>query len=271
MSHVIKTSIHTPRSQKLRVAMVVWTFPTLSQTFVLDQIRGLLERNHDVDIFALKGPWPKGKPYHADFDRLDLQQRTFAATAKPQGILQRFQLTGRLLCRQLIKNPQSVVRWAASCMQGKSVSLRCLDAITPRIFQNTYDIAHCQFGTLGNLSLALEQIGMRFKRLVVTYRGYDISSVIQQSGPRVYDRLFKRADMVMANCDFFMSRLIELNCDPAKLRVHRSGIACDRFVFRRPLPPVKRPVRLITVGRLVKKRESSMRLKPLRASWLKEW
>ena len=216
MSHVTKTSIHSPRSQKLRVAMVVWTFPTLSQTFVLDQIRGLLERNHDVDIFALKGPWPEGKPYHADFDRLELQQRTFAATAKPQGILQRFQLTGRLLCRQLIKNPQSVVRWAASCMQGKSVSLRCLDAITPRIFQNTYDIAHCQFGTLGNLSLALEQIGMRFKRLVVTYRGYDISSVIQHSGPRVYDRLFKRADMVMPNCDFFRSRLIELNCDPAK-------------------------------------------------------
>ena len=234
--------------------MIVSTFPKLSQTFVLDQVRGLIERGHEVDIFSLAGPCPDGTPQHTDFDQLGLKQRTFAAIAKPRSKLRCLQLSGRLFCRQLVLDPLWLGRWLASCFRGKPAPLRYLDAIVPRLSQGNYDIVHCQFGTLGNKALALELTDAPFNRLVVTFRGHDISSELRRRGPRIYDRLLKRADLVMANCDFFAHRLLAMNCDPAKLHVHRSGIDCDRFSFRQPSPPQQRPVRLITVGRLVEKK-----------------
>ena len=36
----------------MNVAFIVSRFPSISQTFILRQITGLLDRGHDVDIFA---------------------------------------------------------------------------------------------------------------------------------------------------------------------------------------------------------------------------
>ena len=38
----------------MKVAFVVPEFPSLSQTFVLNQITGLMDLGHDVDIFAYR-------------------------------------------------------------------------------------------------------------------------------------------------------------------------------------------------------------------------
>jgi len=36
----------------MKIAFIVNEFPSLSQTFALNQIAGLIDRGHDVDIFA---------------------------------------------------------------------------------------------------------------------------------------------------------------------------------------------------------------------------
>ena len=38
---------------RMKLAHFVRTFPTLSETFLLRQIRGLLQASHDVDIYTL--------------------------------------------------------------------------------------------------------------------------------------------------------------------------------------------------------------------------
>ena len=38
----------------MKIAFIVDNFPCLSQTFVLNQITGLIERGHEVDIYAKK-------------------------------------------------------------------------------------------------------------------------------------------------------------------------------------------------------------------------
>ena len=234
--------------------MFVSTFPSLSQTFVIDQIRGLLERGHDVDIFSLTGAAAESTVRHADFDQLGLERRTYHAAAIPRGKVRRLLLSILLFVYQFLKNPAWIGRWLLSSLRGRPASLRLISGIVPRLSAVKYDIVHCQFGTLGNKVLALEETGMRFHRLAVTFRGYDISSEYLRRGPRHYDRLLKRADLVMANCHFFAKRLLATGCDVEKLKIHRSGIACDRFVYRQPVVPKERPLRLITVGRLVGKK-----------------
>ena len=46
--------------QKLRIAIVVGTFPTVSETFIVNQIISLIEAGHFVQIFAFR----KGNTQH---------------------------------------------------------------------------------------------------------------------------------------------------------------------------------------------------------------
>src|SRR3546814_17312189 len=58
----------------MRIAIFVSEFPALSETFVMRQVVGLLERGHDVTVFADR---PRAETLtHPDFDRYDLQRRT---------------------------------------------------------------------------------------------------------------------------------------------------------------------------------------------------
>ena len=41
-------------SVKLKIAFIAGVFPALSETFILNQITGLIDLGHDVDIFALE-------------------------------------------------------------------------------------------------------------------------------------------------------------------------------------------------------------------------
>jgi len=51
----------------MKIAFIVTTFPTLSETFILDQITGLLDMGHDVEIFAQTNP--KDKKVHSDIEK----------------------------------------------------------------------------------------------------------------------------------------------------------------------------------------------------------
>ena len=41
---------------KMKIAFIVGAFPTLSETFIPNQITGLLDMGHDVEIFAQANP-----------------------------------------------------------------------------------------------------------------------------------------------------------------------------------------------------------------------
>ena len=58
----------------MRIAFIVGRFPALSQTFILRQVTGLLERGHEVEIFAQRpGEEPVG---HRDVETFELMKRT---------------------------------------------------------------------------------------------------------------------------------------------------------------------------------------------------
>ena len=58
----------------MRIAVVVARFPALSETFILDQITGLIDRGHHVDIFANEAGHEQ--PSHSDVESYNLTRRT---------------------------------------------------------------------------------------------------------------------------------------------------------------------------------------------------
>ncbi|MFQ5730137.1 MAG: glycosyltransferase, partial [Waddliaceae bacterium] len=124
---------------------------------------------------------------------------------------------------------------------------------SPILDKGPYDIIHCQFGVLGAEFVELKELASLKSRLVVSFRGYDISKFVSTHGAAVYDPLFKRGDCFLPNCDSFKRRLLALGCDPSKITVLRSGIDCDKFTFA-PRESASNSTRFVTIGRLVEKK-----------------
>lgn len=215
----------------MRVAVLVARFPSLSQTFILNQITGLIDRGVAVDIYAHA---PSGEPKaHPDVDAYRLPDRTHYGFGIGRGRLAR-----------------GLWRLGALGASGPRAMLTRLLGLR----QRRYDVIHAHFGPLGHQGLALREAGLLDGRLVTSFHGYDITRHVQEFGEHCYERLFDRGDLFLPISERWRSRLIELGCESGKIAVHRMGIDCRRFVFTPRPRPASGPVRLVTIARLVEKK-----------------
>ena len=92
----------------MKIALIVPEFPSLSQTFVLNQITGLIDRGHQVDIFAER---PDNQPkMHADISKYKLLQRTYYLPCLPRNKIVRVLKGLNLSIKYIFKKPDVVLR-----------------------------------------------------------------------------------------------------------------------------------------------------------------
>jgi colanic acid/amylovoran biosynthesis glycosyltransferase len=239
----------------MKIAFLVWRFPILSEAFILNQITGLIDRGHEVRIYALNGLPENLSKVHPVIEEYHLLERTYYPPTRPDNYLWRVLKAIGLLFANLDKG-------SLSCLQLLNVfkydwqvtSLKWLYRAIPLLQDRSYDIIHCQFGTLGNMGLVFRQTGLLQGKLITTFRGIDISSYVREQGDGVYEQLFQEGDFFLANCEFFRNRAIALGCHPEKIVVHGSGIDCSKFTFTPRYLPNDKRVRIATTGRLVEKK-----------------
>ncbi len=236
----------------MKIAFIVGQFPVLSETFILNQITGLLERGHEVDIYAdCPGNLDK---LHDDVVSYQLLDRTYYLPEIPTNLLWRTIKGWGLFATRFMQAPGDTLQSLNFFKHGKqAISLWLLYTLIPN-FQKKYDIVHCQFGTVSFRGMAFRAVNSPEAKLITIFRGHDISNFVKEKGENVYEPLFRRGDYFLANCDFFKRRVIELGCNPQKIKVHGSGLDYSRFPFRTRQFPEDGFVRIATVGRLVEKK-----------------
>ena len=231
----------------MNIAFIVDEFPSISQTFVLNQITGLLERGHEVDVYARHVR--SEQQQHADVLRYGLLERTRKLTC-PNDRWVRF-IGGVDLCaRKLRVNPRAVCRSLNVFRYGRTAaSLTLLFESAP--FFRSYDIVHCQFGHNGRFGARLKELGLQ-KKLVVTFHGWDIRKGVSEGGA-IYSDVWDQADCLIAISEYNREHLLRLGGDPEKIVYHPVGIDCKRFCCKRqPARAPGDPVRILSVARLVK-------------------
>ncbi|MBF2013751.1 MAG: glycosyltransferase [Rivularia sp. T60_A2020_040] len=236
----------------MRVAFIVSDFPILSETFIINQIVGLIERGHEVDIYAdYKGDLNK---VHPDVEKYALLKRTYYLPEISENFLARIFNGLFIFLKNILQNPFLTLRSLNFFKYGKSaIYLYLLYSTIPNL-SKTYDIIHCQFGTLSFRGMAFRIMHSPDAKLITTFRGYDISSFVETKGRDIYSELFKSGDFFLANCDFFKPRVIALGCNPKNIVVHRSGLDCNKFPFAFRYPSADGKIRIATTGRLVEKK-----------------
>lgn len=233
---------------EMKIAFIVTVFPKLSETFILNQITGLLDMGHEVEIFAKFNP--KERKVHPDVEKYCLMERVHYLDI-PQNRVIRILKAISLFILNFHKSPISILKSLNILRYGKTaLSLRFLYLIIPFL---DFDIIHSHFGPNGNKCLCLKQISLKGK-LVTTFHGYDMSKFISINGREVYNDLFLNGDLFLPISDYGKRKLVELGCDEKKIIVHRMGIDLEKFKYSERKIQPKEPLKLLTIGRLVEKK-----------------
>jgi colanic acid/amylovoran biosynthesis glycosyltransferase len=239
----------------MKIAFLVAHFPVLSEPFILNQIVGVIERGHDVDIYSLDGMPQNTSKVHPLVEQYQLINRTFYAPTRPNNELWRWIKGLNLLLLNFYKNPSICLQLLnTSRYVSQAKSLKMLYRALPFLESKSYDIIHCQFSTLGIFGVWFRQLGLIEGKLISTFRGSDISKFLPKWGEKVYQELFQETDFFLANCEFFKNQAVTLGCEPNKIHVHGSGIDCSKFIFKERHFPKDDIVRIATTGRLVEKK-----------------
>lgn len=246
----------------MKIAFIVGRFPVLSEAFILNQIAGLIDRGHQVDIYALEGYSGETK-VHPIVDKYNLLERSHYVPTVPDNFALRCYKALGLLLTKGWKNPLAVLKSLNILQYGKqAASLRLFYSASAFLESQQYDIIHCQFGIYAMQGkypedagvLAIRSLGLLRGKLIVAFRGWDISWYVREKGDLVYDKLFATADFFVTNCNFFRDRAIKIGCNPDKIVVLGSGIDCAKFTFKPRYFPDDGAIGIVTTGRLIEKK-----------------
>jgi colanic acid/amylovoran biosynthesis glycosyltransferase len=239
-------------SNNMKIAFLVNRFPCLSETFILNQITGLIDRGHQVDIFAGKsGDDPK---LHDDIRKYKLLNQTYYQSI-PINKFERLMKGLNLIILNLPKRPLAILKSLNVLAFGrKAASLSILYESVRFLNKGHYDIIHCHFGPLGNVGAILKDIGVIKGKIVTTFHGFDMSRHIKKSGHNVYDHLFKHGDLFLPISERWKGELVRLGCDEQRIIVHRMGIDTNKFLFSPRKPRGNGQVHFLTIARLVEKK-----------------
>lgn len=238
----------------MNIAFLVGRFPQLSETFILNQVTGLLDRGQDVDVFARKSG--EGKT-HADFETYRLRERTHYRDM-PKNRFARWAKALAVGGRGAMSHPAAVGGALNVLRHGREASsLKLLYSALPFLKKGKrYDIVHAHFGPQGLLAVKLQDLGAinPDAKLITTFYGYDVHRYPLNHGRDVYRPLFDRASLILTLSQRMKDDLAALGCDPAKLGVHHIGTDPARFGFRSRQPATDGVVRLVSVARHVEKK-----------------
>lgn len=232
----------------MRIAFLTSTFPSLSQTFILNQVTGLLKEGHDVQIFVRdKRENPK---VHPEVSKQALLSRThYSGIPVNRGL--RLINGAKLFAANTCQDPKMLPTFL-SFSRYRQDALQLLYWTELFLKQEPFDIVHCHFGPYGIWGAELKELGIIKGKLVTTFYGYDISSFVQSRNP--YSRLFEIGDLFIAISDHISRKLLALGCPSDRIVKLPIGVDLQKFCFSTTRLSPGEPVRILTVARLAEKK-----------------
>ena len=229
----------------VRIAFIVGGFPLISETFILNQITGLIDLGHEVDIFARRRS--PDRAVHPDVEKYGLLGRTrwFNLPLTRWGRVTR---AGGTFLRMFPRCPLAMFRCLNLPRYGSIY--RVLNNImhAPPFLAAQYDVVMCHFGGNGIDFIFLKDLLPNLKFVTMFHKG-DILLGDERTAA-VYRQLPKQGDIFLAICESWNRRkLLEFGFDARRIRLHPIGVDTRRMSVQVREPRGAR-LDILTVARL---------------------
>ena len=237
----------------MNIAIVVETFPSLSETFVLSQITGLIDRGHEVDIYAQRAD--SSVKIHADVTKYGLLDRVYyLPKASNKTVLRYLQVLWSLV-KTGYHSPAQLLRVLDLRRYGTTLlTWRFFYSQMPALRLKKYDVIHCHFMFNGPFGLMVRQLNNPEAKVITTFHGCDANLAIQGGDRKKYNWLFKHCDLFTANTQFTAKQAVSLGCSPDKIVKLPVGLDIEKYRYRDAQLPQDSSIKILTVARLVEKK-----------------
>lgn len=234
--------------KKLRIAFLVSTFPTISETFIVNQISDLIDRGHEVKIFAFQQG--NSSIVHEKIRSYALMEKTIFYQEQHVSKIKRFfPFLKFVITRNKVANFKRLVQNFHFRRDGiRAFNLHFYYKIKWILGEGDFDIFHAHFGSNGAYIAQLKELGfLSNTKLVATFHGYDLTPNLLPKYRIEYEDLFKEADLLTVNTEYTKSILKQITSEK-KVEILPVGLDTSDFY------PVKRSgdsFQLLFVGRLI--------------------
>ncbi|MFD0836288.1 glycosyltransferase [Mariniflexile aquimaris] len=209
--------------KSLKILFLIPTFPTLTETFIVNQIIDLMQRGHVVDIFATA---KSNQIIHSKVTEYNLLSKTHYLNA-PDSIYKRIVSFFKILRKTNLKNDLKLI----SALNVFKFGLSALKLSTfykvawLSKTNDNYDIVHAHFGQMSDYYFIAQKCGfLKDSKLVTTFHGYDITPSETSLNKYKYALLLDRNMIVTVNTEFSKSLLLNIGFKPKNIHILPVGV-----------------------------------------------
>ncbi|WP_396612632.1 glycosyltransferase [Haloferax sp. S1W] len=225
------------------IAFLVKKFPKSSETFIKNQVSGLVEKGHNVDVYSQYRPGESVDEDSPDVDVTYLESIGFVDEAISLFTVQ---------FGEVLSHPSLLSLFAehdTGSANQKNLWKRRAEPLLKNISQ--YDAIHAHYGPVGNGFQFLQQY--TDATFVTSFYGYDASELLQKNPWRYYD-LFEAADVITSLSTDMDETLQEHGCAASKIERLPLPVDISSFDFSQSNYTQGEPIQLLSVCRLVEKK-----------------
>ncbi|PKI17448.1 glycosyltransferase [Colwellia sp. 12G3] len=240
----------------MRIAVFSNSFPVLSETFIINQIVGLIKLGVEVDIITNE-ILPHDVMHSSVKDYSLLEQVKCIGINSKISRLKKIRLTAfnimGLIFKGKLESVLNVVFDKYLTINQKFNLISALKVIKNETIK--YDNVICHFGVNGYYVCKMRDLGLISGPISTVFHGFEIShyATVTRYLPQ-YKQLFVKGDLMLPISELWEGKLIEWGCEALKIKVHRMGIDVNDFELRDSLSTFSLPLKIIQVGRLTEKK-----------------
>ncbi len=233
----------------MNIAFVLNSFPVTTETFIINQIIDVINKGHQVTIFAYsKG---ENQVVHPAIKENGLLEKVVYLKAFPKSKSKRVRFLNELIASPKHNNRKILLAFNILKFGKQAVNLRMLYKAQWFLTDETFDVIHCHFAHSALPIIALKELGfLNNEKIVVTFHGYDIDPSKIDLYKTKYKALYKGCDLITYNSIYTEQLLIKAEAPKEKLVLLPVGLDVSRFKRSTVYKPTT-PARLLFCGRLI--------------------
>jgi colanic acid/amylovoran biosynthesis glycosyltransferase len=231
----------------MRVCLVVRQFPAISETFIVNQAVGLLQRGHEVVIVPQRTAV-------RDLMTGELQDSGLMARVIRQPAITRSSALKDVakLTPALVTTRGRIVRAARAAEANDSRALIKAMFWARRLQQAGYvDLIHSHFGPSALFAVAARRAGVVQAPIVATFHGSDVTVLPKRRGFDIYRSGFQEIEALTVGSTFIAGEVVRLGATASKVHVVPQGVDTRTFARSPCREELNRPFTVVTVARLV--------------------
>ncbi|PTM46707.1 colanic acid/amylovoran biosynthesis glycosyltransferase [Sphingomonas aerolata] len=235
----------------MKIAFFLSNYPVLSETFVVRQIRGMIDLGHQVTIITGQHDLSVDDPLSGAARIVSVRANTGGSSPIAQLLKKSVRL---LLGAQSGKSRRRIRAGLTGLRDGIVAPIVDILSVGEQGLGH-FDAIIAHFGPAGVRAMYLRDAGLISGPIATVFHGLDVTEhgLVKKFLPH-YRRLFTQTEALLPISELWKKKLISWGADPAMITVHRMGVDVSDFPMPQPRRGAAGPLRLLTTARFVQKK-----------------